>query len=176
MAEKEAPVKEKPVNKRTLVNQLPFQIFLLVAGADDEIDSKEFESFFKLLKSESKWGSPHAYKLFLKTAENYDVLIKSLGKGLIKKSIEEVEQAIDALHKILPLFDVNLFKGDMYKFAESIAKSSGGFAGFGAVSVEEERVLKELKEIFTRDRSFAPDERKPPPSAKAENKEAAPKK
>ena len=143
---------QKVKEKKILINQLPFQLFLQVAAADEAIDHKELELFQKLIKKQNS-NSPHAQKLFQTTQLEYEQLLKGYNKGLIKREIERVEGAVELIHRLLPPFDAKLFIDDMYSFCERIAKASGGFIGLGSVGKEEKAILASLKAVF--DRSVA---------------------
>ena len=149
--------KEKVLLKRkremkAMLQRLAFQIFLLVADADDEIDTKEINEFRKFLSErENHCSNPYTRRIFHSTVINYNALLDAYNKKRLKKDIHLVEKAMAYVQKCLSKKQMESFCHDLRDLATSIAEASGGFIGMGNhVSTEERGMIKQLEKIFTK--------------------------
>ncbi len=125
-----------------LKSSLPL-ITVLVAGADGEIDAQELNWAEKLTHIRS-YAQPEALNSFYEDVEQgfheeLEAQIANLPSD-IKEREGIISERLSGLNKILALLpnDVayNVYES-LTSFAEHIAKASGGFLRFGAVSHEE---------------------------------------
>lgn len=129
------------------LSELPVSLFILVAGADGEIDDKEMAEFTKLLNSPSDFDDAFS-ALLLTTANNYRSIITDVHTKEYSKWTE-LESAKDILEFRLDDDALLKFKTDLYQFSKSIASSSGGFFGFGnKIDKSEQAVLDRVKAIL----------------------------
>lgn len=129
--------------KQSLAN-----ITVLVAGADGTIDSQELNWAEKLTHIRS-YANPEVLNVFYQDVEStfstdLDALIAELPGGTeLREDI--LSKRLAGLNTIFPLLD-NHTAHHLYRsltsFAEHIAKASGGFLRFGAISNEEKKWLE----------------------------------
>lgn len=118
-------------------------ITVLVAGADGEIDSQELNWAEKLTHIRS-YANPEDLNSFYEDVEktfhdDLEGLIRDLPKTVADRE-EIITKKLSSLNKIFPLLDnstAHMLYESFTSFAEHIAKASGGFFRFGAVSHEE---------------------------------------
>lgn len=123
-------------------------ITVLVAGADGTIDSQELNWAEKLTHIRS-YANPEFLNAFYQDVEStfsadLDALIADLPGGTeLREDI--LSKKLSDLNNVLPLLD-NHTAFHLYKsftsFAEHIAKASGGFLRFGAISNEEKKWIE----------------------------------
>lgn len=133
-----------------MLQYLVFQIFLLVADADGEIDSKEITAFRDFL-SNRKLNCSNGYtkRLFHVTLKNFVLLLDQYRRDKIVKDLEMVEQTMMMIGKIVSAEMMIAICNDLNNLGEAVAKASGGFIGLGSkVSKEEASVMSDLKTIF----------------------------
>lgn len=133
-----------------LSQRLAFQIFLLVADADGNIDPKEIAGFKTFLHERAEHSSnPYTQRIFHLTLVNYQILSERYLKGGIKKDIDELKKTMQLIEKCVSSKLMERICHDLEDLASSIASASGGFLGISnPVSDEENQVLKKIKKIF----------------------------
>jgi hypothetical protein len=135
-----------------LLKLLPFQIFVMVAGADQNIDEKEITQLHEDLKSAPFYKDPLHRELFV------DILTSDF-KGLIQnamdvsKLVERANQMKTALKQKLTSDEYQRFVASMFINGLKVARASGGgFLGRGdKVSDEEKRALLLFAALFELD-------------------------
>lgn len=135
-----------------LLRLLPFQIFLLVADADEQIDPKEVARFKAFLSERKKHCSnSYSLRIFHQTVVNYGVLTNRYYSGKIKKDITLVEKAMHYIRMCVSKEMAQKIFDDLIALAAAIAEASGGFMGMtSSISKEEEEMLHQLEEIVDR--------------------------
>lgn len=125
-----------------LLKLMPFQVFVLVAGADQKIDEKEIAQLNEDMKKAPFYKDPLHRELFI------DILTSDAG-ALIKeamdvsKFVERANRAKAILKEKLTPDEYQRFVGSMFVDGLKVARASGGgFLGRGdKVSEEEKRAL-----------------------------------
>lgn len=143
-----ATAKQEKEDVVSVVLFAPFIVFLLVSGIDGRIDEKEFESFYKMIMRPEKYGSGILTQISKSTGHKVTHILDQL---LEKKS--EMPHFLLAISKYvdenIPKDDGDAFKKALYAIGEDVAKSSGGFLGFGSkISNEEKNALEAIKSIL----------------------------
>jgi tellurite resistance protein len=135
---------------RKLSQRLAFQIFILVADADGEIDSKEITGFKTFLNDRAEvCTNPFTQRIFHLTLVNYSILTDRFQKKTLQKSMDELQQTMKLIEKCVSSRLMASICNDLKSLATAVARASGGFLGVGSpVSAEEEKVLQELSEVF----------------------------
>jgi len=137
-----------------LLKVLPFQVFLMVAASDADVDKRELEEFDKDLK-----GAP-----FYKDALHRDLLLDVLTSdinALLKQAMdttkfaERIRRMKSILQAKLTVEEYQRFVGSVFIDGIKIARASGGRpTGEGAnVSEDEKRALVALAALFDVDMS-----------------------
>lgn len=141
---------EKRRKMKALLQRLAFQIFLLIADADGEIDTKEIGGFRKFLaEREKNCSSPYTQRIFHSTVINYTALLDSYNKKRLKKDFRRVEIAMLYAQKCLSKNKMEAFCHDLKELASAIAEASGGFMGMGNhVCKEEKYIMRQLTTLF----------------------------
>ncbi|MCP3932413.1 MAG: hypothetical protein GY705_25360 [Bacteroidetes bacterium] len=133
--------------QKELVDTIPL-VTILIAGADNDIDSKE-TAWAKKVTEIRAYNYPlnlQAYyeMVSLKFDERMEALLKELPENVSLRNIE-INNKLEKLNNILPKMEDpygKIFYNGLLSFANHVAKASGGFMGFGSVAVEEKKLLK----------------------------------
>ncbi len=143
-------IEKQNVEMKRLLRLLPFQIFLLVAHADGEIDSKEVSRFKELLNHRKNLcTNQYTLRMFHATVVNYSALTNRYYGGHIKKDFEIVEKAMNYVRMCVSERMVIKICDDLKKLAIGIAEASGGFLGVTSpISKKERAVIDKLDSIF----------------------------
>lgn len=133
-----------------LLFQLVFQIFLVVADADGEIDSKEITAFRSFLGNRSEnCSNSYTKRLFHVTLKSFVLLLDQYRRKKIKKDFDMIEKTMVMVGKIVSIKMMKSICSDLNNMAEAIAKASGGFIGLGSkISKEEANVIEDIKTAF----------------------------
>lgn len=126
----------------------PFIVFMLVSAVDGKIDKKEYDAFLKIMQS------PEKYKSAVLNRLASDGISKA--NGILEKLVVRSKELPQLLYMIVNYIDKSMeqderrsFKHALYTIGEDIAKSSGGFLGFGSkISKEEQAALDALESIL----------------------------
>ena len=123
----------------------PLLVCILIAGADNEIDSKEIKGAIELArKGKTKASISDFYQM---ASEDFEDKLKIILQGLPIESMqrnplifEELTQLNVILPKVNKVFAVDFYKSLTY-IAKKIAESSGGLLGMKTVGDEEIRLI-----------------------------------
>ena len=133
-----------PDDLQQLENALP-QIAILIAGADGAIDHDEELWAEKVAHIRSFAGDKTLHDFYEQVDANFSIKFHDLQKLLPDDTAARQDVLSAALEKINPIL-AKLDASTAYKlyhgfvtFAKSIAKSSGGFMGMGAISRDEKQ-------------------------------------
>ena len=126
--------------------QAPALIAVLIASADSKVDEEETTWAKRVMGFRQKVGEETLFNYY-EIADTYfdETLQASLndGKGT-QERIAALEEALGATNATLAKIDGH-FAIDLVKswrtFAQSVAKATGGFLGFGSISDQEERLM-----------------------------------
>ncbi len=122
-------------------------IMILIAGADGEIDAKEFNWAEKLTNIRS-YAKPKALNDFYgrvhaKFTRQVETLLNELPTDLAERE-KVISKELSKINYILPRLE-NEIAYKIYKsylsFAQHVAKASGGFLGFGSISYAEKQLI-----------------------------------
>lgn len=133
--------------KNLLTDAIPM-ITVLIAGADGNIDSDEKEFAAKIMKIRGYKHPPVLESYYglvgEKFASRVDDLIKTLPSETEERG-KSIGEELSKLNDIFPKMEL-IYAAHLYQsfttFAEHVAKASGGFLGFGAVSRAEGKYVK----------------------------------
>lgn len=140
------PVVRKSFNSYLI--EFPFQLFIMIAGADGTIDQAERKKFFRIIKDRN-WGRSKCTQLVtLSTLYSYEELFSRYNKGALKISFNNIQKTLLLMNTFFIKNEVETIKEDIYLFAKEIAKASGGFAGISSICKEEEEQLKRISDLF----------------------------
>lgn len=138
------------------LERFPFYVFFLVAGADGNVDEKEFERFVhRLIDFASKLGGENVgpgIELLANSERYFDSLhpeVKRMvtegGPGV---AITGITDAVALLDSRLDADRALAFKKRMLTLGQEVAEASGGFLGVGSVSKTEQVALKHLAKLL----------------------------
>ncbi len=135
---------------KQLLSRLAFQIFLLVADADSNIDPKEVAKFREFLKDrEGHCTNNYTRRIFHSTIINYSNLLGHYQSGRIKKDMAQVTKTMAYIELCVTPKTMSAICCDLEELAIAIAQASGGLLGLRKpISREEEAVVNQLKAIF----------------------------
>lgn len=135
-----------------LLKILPFQVFIMVAGADGRIDKDEIAQLQKDLRDAPFYKDElHKELLIDILSSDINALIKEAGAAT--KVVERTNQMRTILKQKLTPDEYQRFLGSMFLNGLKVARASGGGAlGLGdKVSKEEKGALITLATIFELD-------------------------
>jgi len=125
-----------------LLKLLPFQVFVLVAGADQKVDEAEAAQLQKDLQGAAFYKDPLHRELFVDIlSSDLNALIKEAMD--LSKFVERANQMKATLKEKLTPDEYQRFVGSMFINGLKVARASGGgLLGLGdKVSAEEKRAL-----------------------------------
>lgn len=73
---------------------LPFQLFILVAQADDSIDSRKRMEFLRIIRDPEWCSSDCAHAFFTSASYFFSEFLLQYHRGKIKKDIRQVKRTI----------------------------------------------------------------------------------
>lgn len=140
------PQKEQLTEEEvSLMFKAPLLVFILIAGADDNIDKKERET--ALINATFNWQTFVEEKdlenFYKKVTKNFTGKVNKLLQELPRKANERnpvISVELKKLNIIFPKLErefSQLFYESLRNLAFEIAKSSGGILGIGSISSEE---------------------------------------
>lgn len=143
-------VEKQNIEIKRLMRILPFQIFLLVADADENIDPKEVAGFKDfLIHREKHCSNSYTRRMFHSTVVNFSALTARYHGGHLKKDFKLVQKSMDYIVKCVPQKIVADICKDLSDLAVKIAESSGGFLGVTSpISKEENEMIEQLNQLF----------------------------
>ena len=130
-----------------LLDAIPL-ITVYVAGADGEIKEGEVSWAEKLTKISQFDYSTAMTQYYEMVDERFMERITAIRKDLpgdVEARKEAIEASLSKLNSVLSKMEThtaNKFIKSFRTFAKHVARSSGGFFGFGAISEEEARLIK----------------------------------
>lgn len=130
------------------LTEIPFQLFLLIANADGQIDKNERACFLKILRSRDWCKSRCAQDFFVRTVYSYETLYKQYTAGLLKQDLSRVRQTLNRAVFFFHADEVTKMKQDLMRLSREIAASSGGFAGIKSTSKQEKTALEKVRMIL----------------------------
>ncbi len=130
-----------------LKDALPL-IAILIGGADNKLDAEELQLAQKITHIRT-YNTPEYLQPFYQSVETrfkstLDLCINELPReaSIRNKIISDRLQSLNpVLFKVNPIIGAQLYKG-FVRFAQEIAKASGGFLGFMSVNAEEAKWVK----------------------------------
>ncbi len=128
-----------------LLTELSFQVFFIIADADNVVDKNERAGYQKILKDREWCSGAFSHLCFAKTEYAYDDLYTQLSNKKLKTDMKEVKRTLRITDQLFKAKEVNLLKIDLYRLSKDIAKASGGIGGIGAISKQEKVVLDMLE-------------------------------
>ena len=129
------------------VAELPFEILLWIAGADHNVEAEEVEIFQRMLEHRSWCKSRLAQAVLPRAQAEWPRLWQAFARKQRDRDLARIGQGLQAAVAAAAADDVEPFKQDMMRLAESIARATGGFLGLGSISFEEQRALRELSAL-----------------------------
>jgi hypothetical protein len=131
-----------------LLAELPFQLFILVAHADENLDNEERIEFQRIIR-DPEWCLSECSRAFFNSASYFfsEMLLK-FHRDKYKKDINQVDRTVYFVNKLFGEHEAGLIKVDLSRLANEIAKASGGIGGFMSISKAEKKMISRLVEIF----------------------------
>ena len=129
---------------------LPFWVLLWVAGADANVELGEVAVFQRMLERRSWCKSALAQRLLPQALEAYPGLWQAFARQAVSRDLAPIERGLQAAAQLTGEEDFALFKTDLEKLAEALARATGGFLGLGSISPEEEAALGALRDLSAR--------------------------
>ena len=133
-----------PKEIKRLTDAIPL-ITVLIAGADGKIDRHEKSWALKLSKIRTYSNPDDLHEYYHEVgrdfAEMLDNFIDNLPENTEKRS-SIIASELKQLNAIFPKLEPQIrwiLYNSLLSFAKHVAKSSGGFLGFGAISKEEKK-------------------------------------
>ena len=123
-------------------------IAVLIAGAEGKIDKKELAWAEKIVQIRSFSGDERLYHLHQEITSEIPGKIREIVEHMPNDVVARSKMYSDEIAKLNPILErLDPFMGNyMYRgflsFAERIAKASGGFLSFFAISPEERKWIK----------------------------------
>ena len=123
------------------------QIAVLIAGADGQIDKDETDWASKLMHIRSYAGDKSVQEFYKEVEANFNIKLRELVKTASKDTAERqaaLSKSIAQVNGVLAQLDPHIAYHVYHSYitlAKSIAKSAGGFLGFGAISSAEEKLI-----------------------------------
>jgi len=132
-----------------LLKLLPFQVFVLVAGADGRIDKEEIAQLQKDLRDAPFYKDALHRELFIDIVSS-DINALILEVADVSKLVERANRMKTVLKQKLTPDEYQSFLGSMFINGLKVARASGGgVLGLGdKVSEEEKRALATFAAIF----------------------------
>jgi len=120
-------------------------ITILIAGADENIDTKE-RTWAEKVTNIRSYSLPEPYHAYYEEvgqhfSEKLDELIAELPANVEERSMEisrRMAPLNDILEKLDPKVAASIY-GEWVSFARHVARASGGFLKFWSISAEEKR-------------------------------------
>lgn len=132
--------------KDQLIDAIPL-ITVLIAGADGEIDKEEKDWAAKLTKIRSFASNDLLHDYYHSVGLGFDNKLAAIMNNMPTGQADRnsyLSEKLALLNPILAKLDAkvaySLYK-DFKSFASHVAKASGGFLRFGAVSKEEKKLI-----------------------------------
>lgn len=149
-AEKSQLIERQNSEMKRLLRLLPFQVFVLVAGADDNIDPAEVSGFKEFLNQRKKRVSnQYTLRMFHATVVNYTALTNRFYQGQIKQEFDNIEKVVKYMQLCVSQEMMTKICDDLMELAKAIAEASGGFLGMTSpINKQEQAVLDKLDSIF----------------------------
>lgn len=125
-------------DEQKLLADAPFLVFLVVAGADGNIDKKEARAFQQALVEAASSTHPVVHQMFASGLQDPQGRIQKLISGSLVPS-ESLEAAGELLARKLPQDEANAVKMALVLVGKHVAEASGGFFGFGKKMSKDEK-------------------------------------
>lgn len=132
----------------TLLMELPFQLFVLVAAADKDLDNKERAEFLRIMNTPEWCQSESTRSFFTNTSQNFSEYLLRFQQGEFSRSLNQVNKTVSLIDKMFQKEEAVLIKTDFSRLTNEIAKASGGLKGLLSVSKAERDVIAGLKISF----------------------------
>ncbi|MGA1598143.1 MAG: hypothetical protein ACO4AU_03765 [bacterium] len=129
------------------LRELPFQVFLMVAGADGTVDEIESDRFFKLIEERKICRSPYSRWLFSETRKRSGQLVKAYQEGKLTADLNRIHETLRYVNMHIPQKNALAFNEDLERMAMGIAQASSGFFAAKSVSKKERAALLSFHEI-----------------------------
>ena len=129
-----------------LLLHTPALVTVLIAAADSQIDEQETAWAKKVINYRQNIGEKDLFEYYEAVDENFDTQLDTLindGKGT-QERIANITNNLEQLNAILPKLDTEYTEKlveSWRSLAQQIAKSTGGFLGFGSISAQEKQLM-----------------------------------
>lgn len=133
--------------QKAILYEAPILVCILIAGADDDIDSNEIKKSIAFAKSSAKASRHHLYKYYQEVASDFEnKLAKAIELLPVKARdrnpvISEKLKQLNEVFKIIEKPFAIVMYASLKELAIKVAKSSGGVLGINAISEEEAEYL-----------------------------------
>ncbi|CAN5247005.1 hypothetical protein BH09BAC3_BH09BAC3_35540 [soil metagenome] len=128
-----------------LLAKAPMLVCILIAGADSEIDNKEFKSAIELAKKGK--AKPSVAEFYKIATEDFEDKLKIVLQGLLMETGKrnlQISEELSHLSTIFPRIERNFaidFYDSLRYIAKMTAESSGGLFGLKKIGDEEMKLM-----------------------------------
>ena len=130
----------------------PVLVSILIAGADDKIDSSEIKQAVEIANNKQSRAREQLIDYYKEVGKDFHAKFVQYADKMPKDATSRTEQITQELRKlnhILPKIDQNFaikLHASLKDMAKKVAEASGGLLGYMSVSYEEAKLM-ELKMI-----------------------------
>ncbi len=123
-----------------LLLKAPALITLLIAGADDDIDSKEKSLGEKIVNYRTFTSDTRLHEYYEEVNSDFATKLEEMISAWKPGSTEAISEELSGLNAITPKLEasyVDLLKQSWRSLAKKVAEADGGFLGMGSINKEE---------------------------------------
>lgn len=131
-----------------VMHRAPLLVAILIAGADDKIDSKELKEAVDISQMKKSKSRDLLQEYYMEIGENFEENLNEEIAGLpsqARKRNPVIIEELERLNLILPKLDRKFaiqFYESMKDIAKRIANASGGILGYMAVNYDEQKLME----------------------------------
>ena len=129
-----------------LLINTPALVTVLIAAADSKIEESETAWAKKVVSYRQTIGEKDLFEYYEAVDEDFEAQVNALstdGKGT-QERIASITASLEGLNTVLPKLDAEYAQKlveSWRSLAQQIAKSTGGFLGFGSISAQEKQLM-----------------------------------
>jgi hypothetical protein len=127
----------------TKIYHIPYCVFYLVSGADENISKKEIKAFVNFIEDDLNHFNPIISHIFKQNQSIFDAEVAKHQPGKQEEILEKLKIGYEVLKDKLPYFDRAELGRLMLKLAYDLAKSAG-FWGISFVAFQESKQIGEI--------------------------------
>lgn len=124
--------------------QVPAQVTILIAAADDDIDKREANWARKLVRYRAFTEHVRLHDYYEAVHPRFEADLTAAEAQWAEGGSEALVEALKGVNGILPKLEeayADLLRNSWRSLARKVAEASGGILGFGSVGAEEQPVV-----------------------------------